>query len=795
MRKSRGQKKKPPASPELSAASSEPSVNSDEPNHDYALVHAYQRGNEGTAWNDNPEPNLTEDGNNRLRMEELQHRIQVTQIVIPTKPDRPNLDELLARTAKRMVHATAIHVDTYNKWYFLFTPEPIDVEGKKFTTTIAPLVRALGGIRFVPFGRPGPSDDTQPAWVANLDARKPVMEAMRQYLSRIYHDLHDVSEPFLRSVFLMCVMNAIPDQFRANAIVIPQMATIDGPLGMDGTRLVQGVCLELPSNVRPDERMAERLTELYLHAQVSESCADLYVDDIFSFSFPEEVFGDMSKEHIQLAKFILATCAKYAFGTTASPYALSCLADAMNNQYCAPRNVPGAYRGYYIVETGPSWIQEKRKAKTKDFYPTEAVDKEVPGLPTIHFPSSQMAELDHDAVFFRITEAAHLRFVESGSFEEAWGAACEMADEIKDHGDEILYPFCGESEDDRKQTLHCCHECHFVWPCILLERIGDRRVCSLCLDAADSITSGDAFERTMPDSSGEELPKFFEGTMQTPPRSGEKHPRPNTSDSTATERNQRQGFPPTEGPTISDSHRGATTLVVPAEQPQRTKTTTKEILQRLKKQFVPMAPSTGSDKGVEKQPVENNQGLTQRIADLVAAQEQSNQRQEESNQRQEQTNLCLKQTIQQFADLMLELQAFIAEQQERDQVLTQQLQESRAAHEQTNKGIQKLESRLTELSQKLDSRFTELSQKLGYLQEAVKRIERGVSKDQADKMIKIANAEAELAQENAAREEELAQEMAAKQAQLAQEMTAKKAKLAQEMAAKEAELADWHQRL
>ncbi|KKY19881.1 hypothetical protein UCDDS831_g05166 [Diplodia seriata] len=113
--------------------------------------------------------------------------------------------------------------------------------------------------------------------------------------------------------------------------------------------------------------------------------------------------------------------------------------------------------------------------------------------------------------------------------------------------------------------------------------------------------------------------------------------------------------------------------------------------------------------------------------------------------------------------------------------------------------------------QELPKFFEELNQKLGYLQEAVKRVERGVSKDQADKKIKIANAAAELAQEMAAKEEEAAEELnakflkekAAKEEELAKELAAKFAKelavreadFAKEKAAKEAEFRDWCQRL
>ncbi|KAB2574249.1 Ubiquitin carboxyl-terminal hydrolase 11 [Lasiodiplodia theobromae] len=86
--------------------------------------------------------------------------------------------------------------------------------------------------------------------------------------------------------------------------------------------------------------------------------------------------------------------------------------------------------------------------------------------------------------------------------------------------------------------------------------------------------------------------------LQAPAQTGEKHPRPGTSGSTAAERNQRQGFPPTGTPLISNSRPEATT---PVEQPQHTKTKAKEssdntLLRRFKAQIGPMLPGADLDK-------------------------------------------------------------------------------------------------------------------------------------------------------------------------------------------------------
>lgn len=72
-----------------------------------------------------------------------------------------------------------------------------------------------------------------------------------------------------------------------------------------------------------------------------------------------------------------------------------------------------------------------------------------------------------------------------------------MADAIRKFGGEVLYPFCGESEENRQRTLHCCRNCWSVWPCSQLKRINKKLVCPLCQDAAKT---GSAYERTTLDT-------------------------------------------------------------------------------------------------------------------------------------------------------------------------------------------------------------------------------------------------------------------------------------------------------
>lgn len=78
--------------------------------------------------------------------------------------------------------------------------------------------------------------------------------------------------------------------------------------------------------------------------------------------------------------------------------------------------------------------------------------------------------------------------------------------------------------------------------------------------------------------------------LQPPAQTGKKHQEPGTSDSTASERNQRQGFPTAESPSISDSRPGATT---PAEQSRHTKTkanerSNKALFRKIKAQILPV---------------------------------------------------------------------------------------------------------------------------------------------------------------------------------------------------------------
>lgn len=75
-------------------------------------------------------------------------------------------------------------------------------------------------------------------------------------------------------------------------------------------------------------------------------------------------------------------------------------------------------------------MQRKRGAAAGDFYPTDLVEEITKNLPTIHFPSLRKTE-EHQqtrrqAVHFRISEAAHIRFVQTGSLEEAWNAGKEL---------------------------------------------------------------------------------------------------------------------------------------------------------------------------------------------------------------------------------------------------------------------------------------------------------------------------------------------------------------------------------
>lgn len=90
----------------------------------------------------------------------------------------------------------------------------------------------------------------------------------------------------------------------------------------------------------------------------------------------------------------------------------------------------GPYRGLSIVATGGSVVQRKRSVAAGDFYPTDGVEGTVKNLPAIRFASSQRSEeqhqLNHRQVHFRISEAAHIGFVETGSIVEAWMAGKKL---------------------------------------------------------------------------------------------------------------------------------------------------------------------------------------------------------------------------------------------------------------------------------------------------------------------------------------------------------------------------------
>lgn len=103
------------------------------------------------AINDDPVPLLSEDGCNRLRMEQVLQEIQITQRIGPTRLDEPSLDKLLSPKPLRKIHSAAVHEP--GKWTFLFAPAPFTTEGRIIKGNTS-LVSSIGSINFIPFRNP-----------------------------------------------------------------------------------------------------------------------------------------------------------------------------------------------------------------------------------------------------------------------------------------------------------------------------------------------------------------------------------------------------------------------------------------------------------------------------------------------------------------------------------------------------------------------------------------------------------------------------------------------------------------
>lgn len=144
--KKAGQKKKAPA-PTKPSESEDPGV------FDLACspVPDSHPGDKGVAINDDPVPQLTEDGTNRLRMEQVLHEIRVTQRVAPTKLDSPSLDMLLSPKPVREVHFEAVQEE--GEWVFYFAPKPFTTEGRNRASNRV-YVASIGGLSLSAFSRP-----------------------------------------------------------------------------------------------------------------------------------------------------------------------------------------------------------------------------------------------------------------------------------------------------------------------------------------------------------------------------------------------------------------------------------------------------------------------------------------------------------------------------------------------------------------------------------------------------------------------------------------------------------------
>lgn len=92
--------------------------------------------------------------------------------------------------------------------------------------------------------------------------------------------------------------------------------------------------------------------------------------------------------------------------------------------------------------------------------------------------------------------------------------ACETADLLLDFGRELLFLPCSESEQERAHTLHACYGCWFVWPCVKLTLIMNRRYCALCINAIEAIRTEYTFTQPSAKMAGSDPAEAFAGRSQ-----------------------------------------------------------------------------------------------------------------------------------------------------------------------------------------------------------------------------------------------------------------------------------------
>lgn len=153
-----------------------------------------------------------------------------------------------------------------------------------------------------------------------------VLEAISRYLSRVYTKLNRLSQPSLRAIFLMCVVKVVPDQYRTGAIglglhrAVAQRVKATSGLHqvVPGRTKAPTFSLEstLPFCANSDGALVRQ--ELSLPAGVPDIYADLYVDDIFSFTFSGEALKETTAAHRQLLKYIVSQWTMYTYGTIAT---------------------------------------------------------------------------------------------------------------------------------------------------------------------------------------------------------------------------------------------------------------------------------------------------------------------------------------------------------------------------------------------------------------------------------------------------------------------------------------------
>lgn len=209
---------------------------------------------------------------------------------------------------------------------------------------------------------------------------------------------------WMQQLYTSCVLAALPDPYRNEALVLPKF---NWALSRDAVQ----VNLDIPASntsvaVKNEPWEYSRPLEIWITKEVSDDCAKLEIDPIFKIKESQEVQRKATAAPRGLAKFVAQKCAQNVMNQGEAML----LGQALVNQYRKKRENrhTGPFRGENMVV----------HCDNQNLGPSKLVKEACPDLPNI-FVGSQTSQSDWK---FHIAQAAHIRFAETGNVIEAWEA-------------------------------------------------------------------------------------------------------------------------------------------------------------------------------------------------------------------------------------------------------------------------------------------------------------------------------------------------------------------------------------